>query len=65
MECAIVKSSELGTDCWFPQRFTGGKCKRVDECTYPVKKTCKAHIKTSAHKWVFANGHDNGIEYHI
>lgn len=40
---AIVKSSELGTNCWKPCRFVpGSRCNRVESCTYPEKKTCKA-----------------------
>ena len=40
---AIVNSSELGTDCWLPQRFVrGGRCQRIESCKYPEKKTCEA-----------------------
>jgi len=38
---AIVKSSELGTNCWLATRFVegGSRCKRVLHCTYPEKQT--------------------------
>lgn len=42
MQHAIVKSSELGTNCWLPVRFCGGRCQRVLDCKYPEKRTCKA-----------------------
>jgi hypothetical protein len=38
----VVRLSELGTKCWLPQRFCGGRCQRVMTCKYPVKKGCKA-----------------------
>ena len=40
----IVKSSELGSNCWLAKRFIEGvsRCPRVMECKYPEKKTCKA-----------------------
>lgn len=38
-----VKQSELGTNCWLPARFLGGKCQRYKRCKYPEKTTCKAH----------------------
>jgi hypothetical protein len=40
----IVKSSELGGNCWLAERFIEGvsRCPRVMECNYPKKKTCKA-----------------------
>lgn len=41
-EHAIVNSSELGTNCWLPVRFCGGRCQRVMVCKYPEKRTCKA-----------------------
>lgn len=43
MKAAIVKSSELGSNCWAPVRFTGGsRCPRWKECNYPEKAICKA-----------------------
>lgn len=43
MAYKIVKSSELGTNCWLPARFCDGvRCDRVYRCTYPEKSTCKA-----------------------
>jgi hypothetical protein len=60
----IVRFGELG-NCWAPGRFTGGECKRVEECKYPEKKTCKAFLWLSKSKLVTANGHENGIEYNI
>jgi len=65
MKVAIVKASELGTNCWAAERFVGGVCKRVQECKYVEKNACKAYLKLSQTKTVFANGYDNGIEYHI
>lgn len=44
MKSAIIKSSVLGTNCWMPKRFCGGECKKVETCTYPEKKTCKAYV---------------------
>lgn len=41
---SIVKNSFLGINCWKPVRFCGGECKKTETCTYPEKKTCKAHI---------------------
>lgn len=37
-----VRMGELGTNCWLPQRFVGGRCDRVLHCKYPERKTCKA-----------------------
>jgi len=42
MKTAIVNSKELGTNCWSPKRFCGGRCDRVMVCNYPEKATCKA-----------------------
>ncbi len=42
MKATVIKSSELGTNCWLPVRFCGGRCQRVMDCTYPEKQTCKA-----------------------
>jgi hypothetical protein len=43
MKAAIIKSSELGSNCWLPARFCGGdRCPRVEDCNYPEKATCKA-----------------------
>jgi hypothetical protein len=42
LKVATVRISELGTNCWLPARFCGGKCQRAMRCTYPEKKTCKA-----------------------
>ena len=40
---AMVPFKELGTRCWLPARFLeGARCRRVMECNYPEKKTCKA-----------------------
>lgn len=40
---AIVKFSDLGTNCWLPQRFIKGtRCQGVFSCKYPEKKTCQA-----------------------
>ena len=61
----ITTAKELGTNCWLSYRFLGGECKRVEACKYPEKKECRASLKVSGTKWVFASGYDNGIEYHI
>jgi hypothetical protein len=38
----VVMASQLG-NCWLPARFIeGATCGRVEKCTYPEKKTCKA-----------------------
>ena len=43
MKTAIIKSSELGTNCWLACRFVeGSRCDRIMFCTYPEKATCKA-----------------------
>ena len=43
MKSKIVNSSELGTNCWCPARFCDGiRCKRIFDCKYPEKLTCKA-----------------------
>lgn len=40
---AIVKTSQLGLNCWKPARLIEGvRCERVMECKYPEKATCKA-----------------------
>jgi len=49
MKTAIIKSSELGTNCWLPVRFCGGRCQHVMTCTYPEKKICKAVQTEIAH----------------
>lgn len=36
--------SQLGTNCWKPERFCGGECIRVPTCKYPEKGSCNAHI---------------------
>ena len=42
--CAVVKSSELGTNCWLPRRFVkdGSRCDRIWTCSYPEKSSCMA-----------------------
>lgn len=35
-------ANQIGTNCWSPKRFCGGRCDRVFRCNYPDKKTCKA-----------------------
>ena len=42
MKMATVSSKELGTNCWSPKRFCGGRCDRIMYCKYPEKETCKA-----------------------
>lgn len=42
MKSVIIKQSELGSNCWLPARFCGGKCWMVLRCHYPEKGTCKA-----------------------
>lgn len=43
MRTAIVKASELGTNCWAAVRFAGGgRCRLWATCKYPEKATCKA-----------------------
>ena len=42
MKSAVVNSKDLGTNCWSPKRFCGGRCDRVMYCKYPEKETCKA-----------------------
>ena len=37
-----VSSRELGTNCWSPHRFCGGRCQMVERCDYPEKRGCKA-----------------------
>ena len=45
MRTAIVKSKELGINCWLPARFIeGGRCDHVYRCNYPEKSTCKAVV---------------------
>lgn len=46
--CAVVTTSELGTNCWHPCRFIqdDGRCPRVWTCSYPEKKSCQAiHVE--------------------
>jgi hypothetical protein len=43
MKHKVIKSSELGTNCWRAVRFTGGECQRVESCQYPEKATCLAY----------------------
>ena len=39
----VVKSSELGPNCWLPRRFIKGhRCERVRTCKYPEKAQCLA-----------------------
>lgn len=40
----IVKSSELGTECWLPQRVCGGRCDRVFVCKIRCPKVVAAEI---------------------
>jgi hypothetical protein len=42
MKTAVVHSKALGSNCWLPARFCGGRCDRVMVCNYPEKCTCKA-----------------------
>jgi hypothetical protein len=43
MENTVVKSSDLGSNCWLPCRFTGNnRCEHVFTCKYPEKNKCKA-----------------------
>lgn len=39
MRTAIVKSSELGTECWSAKRFVGEcfKCDKYETCKYEVR----------------------------
>ena len=41
---AIVRSGELGTNCWHPRRFVtdGPRCERLFTCSYPEKSRCQA-----------------------
>ena len=40
---AIIRSQELGSNCWLVSRFVkGGRCKRVHTCDYPEKSKCVA-----------------------
>ena len=47
MKTAIIKASELGTNCWRPPRFVGSDCPYLEGCKYPEKKTCKAHTQVN------------------
>ena len=39
----VIKSSELGLNCWSPSRFiTGHRCGMINRCSYPEKTTCEA-----------------------
>jgi len=60
MKTAVVKASQLGSNCWSSHRFTGGECKRLEECKYPEKQTCRAYIKKSQTRIEFAPGSDVG-----
>lgn len=40
----IVKISELGTDCWLPQRHCGGRCDRVFICKLRCPNAVAAEI---------------------
>jgi hypothetical protein len=42
MIAKIKMNSLVGTNCWLPHRFCGGRCSRVMACDYPEKKDCKA-----------------------
>lgn len=44
VKTAIIKVSELGTNCWLPKRFIegGSRCDRIFTCSYPEKKKCQA-----------------------
>jgi hypothetical protein len=43
MKIVIIKSTELGTNCWLPCCFVeGSRCDRVLYCKYPEKKDCRA-----------------------
>lgn len=48
---AIVRSKELGTNCWLAKRFVkeGSRCDRVFTCKYPERKTCQAVHAEIAH----------------
>lgn len=43
MKMIVVKSTELGSNCWLSCRFVEGtRCDRVLFCKYPEKSECKA-----------------------
>jgi hypothetical protein len=43
MKIVIIKSTELGTNCWLSCRFLEeSRCDRVLFCKYPEKSECKA-----------------------
>jgi len=45
MKAQIIKSSELGTNCWSPKRFAHNcaSCQRYDRCKYPEKRVNKKY----------------------
>lgn len=43
MKTIVIKSTELGVNCWLPCRFLeDSRCDRVLYCKYPEKNKCKA-----------------------
>jgi hypothetical protein len=42
IQMAVISSAQLGTNCWSPRRFVGGRCSHVLYCHYPEKESCKA-----------------------
>jgi len=66
--CAIVKSSELGTNCWHPCRFIqdDGRCCRIWTCSYPERKTCQAihaeiaHLKVQQRRFIQVSSNLDG-----
>ncbi len=68
MKTAIVNASTLGTNCWTARRFCGGECPRLEECKYPEKVDCQAHIQKNKRivvkRKLMANGQliEDGME---
>jgi len=46
----VVRSSQLGLNCWDARRFTGGrwKCNRYRVCKYPERVACKDYDEARA-----------------
>lgn len=42
MKARSITLKQLGTRCWLPHRFCGGRCFRVLQCGIPEKTTCEA-----------------------
>jgi len=56
MKVEVVKSSELGTNCWYPKKFTNNcaGCDKYETCKYPDRRRHPAYDTLIEEKKVLA-----------